>query len=373
MELVVVLMVILFIYALFERFFHQRNLNKIPIRIMVNGTRGKTSTTRMLYASLKQSGLTVMAKTTGSDAVLILPDGTEQNYRKPKRIITLYEQIPFVRMAVKNKVDVIVVECMALQRESQLAMAQYYICPTHMILTNAYVDHIEEIGATTEETIDTLSLSIPKNCVVVSGEERFKPYAKIYVPLLELPAYFSADKFTYPVVESNCKAVLTLCNYLGINEIIALEGMYNSMPDIGMQGPFVLNDKHVFHNVFAANDVISAQEQIQKTKRLNAKTIIVYNHRQDRLYRLKQYYTLFTDLSKQGATIYIMGDYNKKVTSVLRKKCNANVQSFPKEIQLFLTSLPNECIDIYGIGNIKGPGEQLIKTLQILTTKGDVA
>ena len=50
----------------------------IPLRVMVTGTRGKTSVARSLASVLREDGRKVLAKTTGSEAALLLPDGTER-------------------------------------------------------------------------------------------------------------------------------------------------------------------------------------------------------------------------------------------------------------------------------------------------------
>jgi len=57
---------------------HRRALRSIPVRIHVAGTRGKSTTTRLIAAALRASGRRVVAKTTGSEPRLILPDGREE-------------------------------------------------------------------------------------------------------------------------------------------------------------------------------------------------------------------------------------------------------------------------------------------------------
>ena len=45
---------------------HKRSLNLIPLRIHVNGTRGKSSVTRLIAAGLREGGMRTFAKTTGT-------------------------------------------------------------------------------------------------------------------------------------------------------------------------------------------------------------------------------------------------------------------------------------------------------------------
>ena len=60
-----------------------RQRDAIPIRIHVNGTRGKSSVVRLIAAALRAHGLRVYAKTTGALPRLIAPDGAEFPVYRP--------------------------------------------------------------------------------------------------------------------------------------------------------------------------------------------------------------------------------------------------------------------------------------------------
>src|SRR5437764_13184828 len=57
---------------------HRRALARVPVRVHVNGTRGKSSVTRLIAAILRAAGIRTVAKTTGTSARLIMPDGSER-------------------------------------------------------------------------------------------------------------------------------------------------------------------------------------------------------------------------------------------------------------------------------------------------------
>ena len=73
------LFLILFLISigLIEIYFHKKALKNLPIRIHVNGTRGKSSVTRLIAAGLRESGLNTYAKTTGTTPRIINNKGKD--------------------------------------------------------------------------------------------------------------------------------------------------------------------------------------------------------------------------------------------------------------------------------------------------------
>src|SRR5579863_2125853 len=61
---------------------HRRHLRVVPVRIHVAGTRGKSTTTRLIAAGLRADSRRVVAKTTGTEPRIILPDGSEAPWRR---------------------------------------------------------------------------------------------------------------------------------------------------------------------------------------------------------------------------------------------------------------------------------------------------
>jgi len=81
--LLLALVLIVTAFGAAEFVLHRRALFKIPIRIHVNGTRGKSSVTRLVAAGLRAAGVKTCAKTTGTLARMILPDGSELPIYRP--------------------------------------------------------------------------------------------------------------------------------------------------------------------------------------------------------------------------------------------------------------------------------------------------
>ena len=116
----VLLILFLFVsaYGIIEFARHQKRIFSIPIRIHVNGTRGKSSVTRLIGAALRESGIRTITKVTGTYPRLVMEDGKEVKiYRKAEA--NIIEQLSIVKLAAQRKVQAIVMECMAIQPQYQ--------------------------------------------------------------------------------------------------------------------------------------------------------------------------------------------------------------------------------------------------------------
>ncbi|MFH1851792.1 MAG: poly-gamma-glutamate synthase PgsB, partial [Candidatus Neomarinimicrobiota bacterium] len=78
----IILPVLVIILLLIEALLHRRWLDAIPLRIHINGTRGKSTVTRYIAAGLAADGRRPLAKITGDAPLLILPDGTFKPIRR---------------------------------------------------------------------------------------------------------------------------------------------------------------------------------------------------------------------------------------------------------------------------------------------------
>ena len=91
-----ILLSILVIVFYREYYLHQSDLEKIPIRIHVNGSRGKSSVTRLIAAGLRHGGFRTMAKTTGSSPRIIDTNGTDREIQR-LRSASIGEQVKLLR------------------------------------------------------------------------------------------------------------------------------------------------------------------------------------------------------------------------------------------------------------------------------------
>ena len=94
-------------YLTVEAFRLRRWQGAIPLRVAVTGTRGKSTVVRLLAAVLREDGWKVLAKTTGSEASLILPDGSERTLRRRGRP-SILEQVRLLALGARLGADVVV-------------------------------------------------------------------------------------------------------------------------------------------------------------------------------------------------------------------------------------------------------------------------
>jgi poly-gamma-glutamate synthase PgsB/CapB len=127
---------------------HQRRAYSIPIRVHVNGTRGKSSVTRLIAAGLRAGNISTMAKTTGTLPRIIDMEGLEVPIIRPGRA-NIIEQVKVFRYFAKRKPQAVVVECMAVNPEYQWICEHKFVHSTVSVITNCRLDHVLEMGPTT--------------------------------------------------------------------------------------------------------------------------------------------------------------------------------------------------------------------------------
>ncbi len=153
---------------------HERNLQAIPVRVLVNGIRGKSSITRLVAGALRGGDMRVVAKTTGTAARFIYPDGSEEPVFRKFNIANVAEQIGIVARAAAESPDALVMECMAVQPALQEVNQTKLIQSNIGVLCNVREDHLEEMGPTLDDVARSLSRSMPVGGVCITAEsERF--------------------------------------------------------------------------------------------------------------------------------------------------------------------------------------------------------
>lgn len=276
---------------------HVRRIDQLEVRVHVNGTRGKSSVTRLMAGVLREGGFVTVAKTTGSAARVIDPKGEEIAIRR-RGAATINEQVEVVRDYVSPDVDALVIECMAVRPDYQGYSQDHMVRSDITVITNVRQDHQEEMGETLEEIADSMSLTIPWGGVLITAEDRAwlrdrlhrnaarRSCAFVYAD----PAAVSDEDlegFDYVQYKENVAVGLALGELLGLDRRTALEGMWNAAPDVGairLRSYDVRGKQVLWVPMFAANDresVVRTFEMLEP--HFAGSTVIgILNNRPDR-------------------------------------------------------------------------------------------
>ena len=371
----------LIIAGLLEFRYHQISLSGIPIRIHVNGTRGKSSVTRLIAAGLRAGGKRTFAKTTGTAPRVIDSKGIDRiihRLRKP----SIGEQVRLLKYFSDEKPDVVVMECMAVQPQYQWISEHQMVKSDIGVITNARPDHLDEMGPTEEDVVKSLCNSIPVSGVLVTAEQKHKNIIKKVTYDNNSDFILSdenslsneyIDNFSYIEHPQNIAIALDVCEKLGVDREIAIGGMHQVQPDLGALIVWKLIGQKgslQFVNGMAANDPVSTLQiwkfVIDRYPTKSA-TAVFFNSRDDRPMRTKQMLELtFEEIRPEY--LIVRGDkieakinklkHHSPETVVIIFSIDEKADVVSKEI----LKLPDDSL-IYAIGNQVGVGQEILEDL----------
>lgn len=372
-----VVLIILSLYGLIEFYFHQKRIHSIPIRVHINGTRGKSSVTRLIGAALRESGIKTITKVTGTYPRLILEDGSEVGiYRKAGA--NIIEQLSITRFASKRNAQAIVMECMAVQPQYQWITENKMLHSTLAVITNVRLDHIDVMGYSLPEIATALGNTIPKNQYLLTAEKivfnKLKEIAdkrncKIQLAEPDLVTEEEMKGFSYIEHKENVALALAVSLHLGIERKTALNGMYKAIPDAGalkLSSVNAFNKKINFYNAFAANDpqsTLMIWEKLRAENELRGIKMILLNTRQDRLDRAKQLTAMVGhELKNQFDNLILIGQSSEIVeelsvsNGVQRNKIINLGWTEPEAVFEAILAYTTEQSTVVAVGNMGGMG-----------------
>jgi poly-gamma-glutamate synthase PgsB/CapB len=366
-----------------ESWLHRRSLKSIPIRIHVNGTRGKSGVTRLIAAGLRAGGIRTCAKTTGTLPRMIFPDGEEYPLYRPSRA-NVIEQLRVVRAAAEAGADALVIECMALQPALQSLCELKLVQATHGVITNVRADHLDVMGPSVSDVARALAGTVPVSGRLFTTEQRHLPMLRqaaadrgsqvIEVGDDDVAAVSWDELGQFPYVEhpDNVALALRVCRDLGIDRQTALKGMWSAEPDPGVMTVY-RSDRGgrsvVFINGFAANDPDSTGkiwEMVLERFGQRRKRVAVVNCRADRADRSRQL--------AEACLTWTPADHYVVVGTATRLFCQRAVSlgmkperitCIEKSPKAHLVAAVEQAAGrsalVMGMGNISGPGLDLVQ------------
>ncbi|HTI23778.1 MAG TPA: poly-gamma-glutamate synthase PgsB [Kutzneria sp.] len=374
---------VLLIAGIVEQRRHQRHLDTIPSRILVNGIRGKSSVTRLCAGALRAGGLTVVAKTTGTAARFIHPDATEEPVHRKFGIANVVEQIGIVRQAAAARPDVLVMECMAVMPALQEINQTKLIQSTIGVLSNVREDHLQEMGPTLQDVARSLSRSMPVGGICVTAERELLDVLQEEADKrsCHLIAVNSEDVteddmagFSYHSFKENVAISLEVARLLGVPRELALKGMWQAPPDPGVLTveSYRFGGKTLrFANVFAANDprstVMNVQQLIEQ-RRIQSPVFTLVNCRPDRVERNGQMGEIVPELLTDK--LFVIGHPTKSALAKVPAGWSGPVFDLGganRPVDQILRTVVDQIdhdASLVAIGNIHGQGENLLHHLE---------
>lgn len=367
---------------------NEQRINKIPIRVNVNGIRGKSTTTRLISAILAEQGFVNLGKTTGTAARKFygLAKTEQEIIRKPSGV-NISEQLAVIAEAAANGAESLVCECMAINPLYQKIYQDKMIKANVGVIVNVLEDHLAEMGPTTDQIAQAFTSTIPRNGTLIIPQDAYTDYftriakarntAVFIADEGEIPPGY-LDQFSYYIFPNNVSIPLAFARAMGIPKQVALAGMLKANPD---PGALIIDYLEVggktctFVNAFAANDPSSALaiwQALASEGRLDgfgAKPLLIFNCRADRVDRTEQFAASFFRFLETEFDLLVMGNvlgpilkgYSQGTLGKVGRLLNLENQS-----GVAVRDRLYEIIDdrlVLCLGNIHGEGEVFLAAI----------
>jgi poly-gamma-glutamate synthase PgsB/CapB len=362
---------------------HLRTLSSIPVRVLVNGIRGKSSITRLCAGALRGGRLRVVAKTTGTAPRFIWPDGTEVPVYRKFDTANIVEQIGIVRQAAAERPDALVIECMAVQPSLQEINQTKLIRSTIGVICNVRDDHLDEMGPTLYDVARSLSRSMPYGGVCITAESRrfqvlaeeaAKRRCRLVYADPESVSDAEMSGFEFFTFKENVAIALAVAAELGVGRADALRGMWEAAPDPGVVTVerYRIEGKSLrLANLFAANDPSSTVMGFQRLvadQAIEPPFFTLINCRPDRVERNRQMGTIVDLLATEK--LFVVGQPSRSATAALPIGFGGLVLDLggddrdPRQIVAAIVDQVESEASLVAIGNFHGQGERLLDHLQ---------
>ena len=362
---------------------HDANLRSIPTRVMVNGIRGKSSITRLCAGALRGGGLRVVAKTTGTAARFIWPDGAEIPVYRKFDIANIEEQVGIVAQAAAERPDALVIECMAVTPALQEINQAQLIRSNIGVLCNVREDHLAEMGPTLEDVARSLCRGLPHDGVCVTAESEWFDVIQQEADVRRCRLVYAdpdsvsddeMDGFEFFTFKENVAIALAVAARMGVSREKALQGMYAAAPDPGVLAveTYAVGGKVLrLANVFAANDPSSTVMNFRRL--LDAQAIAppiftLINCRPDRVERNGQMGTIVPDLLTEK--LFVVGHPSRSALAAVPRDWTGEAIDLggnDRDVELIFGAILEHVeqeASLVAIGNIHGQGERLLGYLE---------
>ena len=352
----------------------RRARRAIPWRIVVTGTRGKSSVTRLIAAGLRAGGLRVVYKTTGSAAVVGDPDAREHALTR-RSVPSPLEQRGILRRAVRWRASALVVEAMSIRPESLFAEVRRILVPQLVVITNVRPDHVADLP----DPIEAFVKAIPADAFVLypasAGVELRDALASRALrseSVAPLPEGIVEKGLPYLEWPDNLALAVAACARAGVAGEVALRGMRDVRPDVGALAAWRVREgttDWIAVNAFAANDPESTAAALRRSEGMwghpGQRRVGLLNLRRDRGDRTAQWFSTLLADKAMFDRVVLVGDVPLASARAVRRGYGNAVHIVrSRRASRVMAELgriePNGGL-VFGFGNIGGLGMRLVE------------
>ncbi|AQU76584.1 poly-gamma-glutamate synthase PgsB [Priestia megaterium] len=384
LSVILICLFLVLAYGAWEQIKHQKNIDSIPVRININGIRGKSTVTRLITGIVTEAGYKTVGKTTGTSARMIywFTDEEKPIVRRPEGP-NIGEQRRVVKEAARLEAEALVSECMAVNPDYQITFQEKMIQANIGVIVNVLEDHMDVMGPTLDEVAEAFLATIPYKGHLITVDGPYLEYFKTVAAKRRTKVIVADNsritdeflrKFDYMVFPDNASLALAVAEALDIPEEIAFRGMLNAHPDPGAMRITKFGNPKApafLVNGFAANDAASTLRIWERVGEIGYSVdspIVIMNCRPDRVDRTEQFardvlpYIKTDILVLIGETTSpIMDAYNEgKIPA--KEIWDLEGHSTEEIFNKLRPELHNRMI--YGVGNIHGAAEPLIEVMK---------
>jgi len=371
------------LYLLGEKIYLASKIKKIPLRICITGTRGKSTVTRLIAGILRENGQKVLAKTTGSRPVMIFPDGSEREILRRGQP-SILEGKDVLKAVDKIGAQALVVEMMGIRSETMRVESVRLFQPHILVITNVRLDHQEQMGTSKEDIATSFASAIPKKCTVFVPEKEFFQTYKEKVDRVNSKILRTPEANSKKIVEKenletfyerDIQLTLLVAEFLDIDRQKALSGIKKSQSDTGNLKAWMskvgdLPKACCSISAFAANEPESTAVVLDYLKKKDVltgkKRVALLSFRRDRGERTLQWIRAFEEgFLSEFDRIFLLGEPApaafKKIKAVSKgQDFIIRTAGSPEEITTDAVFKDEESV-VVGMGNMVGLGHTLVQ------------
>jgi poly-gamma-glutamate synthase PgsB/CapB len=326
---------------------------------------------------LRRFGIRTLAKTTGVDPQLVLPDGSSESIRRwaPANIL---EQLQVIRRADKLQVDAVVIECMALDPVLQFVSEKQLIQSTIGVITNVRPDHFEVMGENLVQIASALAQTIPVRGTLITADATYFPLFSALAHSVQSDSILADGGQVHmaqpledsPVFNEHIAIARQVCLRLGLDPSVVDSSLID--PCSSLENSAVLtrsidSRKIFFIDAFSANDIDSTriiQDWSSARTHCPKPWVALYNHRDDRPLRMRSFAEFLAAASCYDG-IAVVGESLGLATRYFRRALPGKrlmpIRNTSPELLLAELFRQFSCHEftIIGMGNEKGTGQRV--------------